>query len=94
MNQYLTSLGKQYENNLYTFEQGDLFLLYTDGLIEKRIADTRHKDYGHYMENEILPTLYQYKSEEAIDILYSNLNKQCITKNFKDDICIICMNIE
>ncbi len=46
------------------------------------------------MEKELLPYMRGHHSNEVVELLYTNLKEKSGKEDFKDDICIICVEVQ
>jgi sigma-B regulation protein RsbU (phosphoserine phosphatase) len=76
-----------FEEKITTLSQGDLILLYTDGLTE---AENIHGEFfGLKRVNDILIQYAQQSPQMIIEVLLEQLKQFCQTESFKDDITLM-----
>ncbi|WP_027158578.1 PAS domain S-box protein [Methylobacter luteus] len=76
-----------FEEKTTTLSQGDLILLYTDGLTE---AENIHGEFfGLKRVNDILIQYAQQSPQMIIEVLLEQLKQFCQTESFKDDITLM-----
>ncbi|HEY8034629.1 MAG TPA: PAS domain S-box protein [Methylobacter sp.] len=76
-----------FEERNITLSQGDLVLLYTDGLTE---AENAHGEFfGLKRVNDILVEHAQHSPEAIIEVLLEQLKQFCRTESFNDDITLM-----
>jgi sigma-B regulation protein RsbU (phosphoserine phosphatase) len=92
-NEFLVEMKKDYQNYEIKVNSGDRILLYTDGLTEENGSDGRHDSFEDYMTEEFLPAHRSMSIKQIVDGLMTDLERWSGSENFKDDVCIICMEI-
>jgi PAS domain S-box-containing protein len=76
-----------FEERNVTLSQGDLVLLYTDGLTE---AENAHGEFfGLKRVNDILVEHAQHSPEAIIEVLLEQLKQFCRSESFNDDITLM-----
>ncbi len=68
----LTLRDTVYENNTINAKSGDLFVIYSDGIIET--ANKKGEEFGMEQIRKILETDYQLPTNEIAERIYSQLN--------------------
>ena len=83
------------DHNIYEeklkLETGDKIVLYTDGIIET--MDSRQEEYGYDRLKEFIVKNHQLSPSAINDLLMKEL-KSFKYGNFKDDICLMTMEIK
>jgi len=76
-----------FEEKTTALSQGDLILLYTDGLTEAENADGEF--FGLKRVNDILIQYAQHSPQAIIEILLARLKQFCLNESFNDDITLM-----
>ncbi|NPV01507.1 MAG: SpoIIE family protein phosphatase [Brevinematales bacterium] len=94
----LIKISKEYINQEIPFAGNSRFVFYTDGLTEtvniKEAGSTAEsKDYESVRFLEILKSGLGKNSQEFLNMVYTDLVAFRGSKNFDDDICMICIDV-
>jgi sigma-B regulation protein RsbU (phosphoserine phosphatase) len=81
-----------FEEKHITLSEGDLILLYTDGLTEAENTDGEF--FGVKRVNDILVQCAQHPPQAIIDVLLQTLKQFCDRETFKDDITLMVFKVK
>ncbi|MCP4136701.1 MAG: serine/threonine-protein phosphatase [bacterium] len=85
--------SKKYINLEKTLPAGTKLLLYTDGLTEAARNDDPHYQFEEVIDDVLIKNK-SLEPQDFIEELYRELVAYTGKKSFKDDICIVCMDVE
>jgi serine phosphatase RsbU (regulator of sigma subunit) len=80
-----------YEQESLTMEDGDVLLLYTDGVIEAE--NESHELFGEKRLVELLSEKHQLAPQELIDYIVEQVRIFSGHHNFQDDVSLVVMQV-
>jgi phosphoserine phosphatase RsbU/P len=92
-NEYLAESGLEYKNFQRVLSPGDRLLFYTDGLTEEKGKEDTGNTFEELMLKEILPGQKGRSARTIVEGLHLRLEEWSGSKSFKDDVCIICLEV-
>ncbi|MBP7734447.1 MAG: PP2C family protein-serine/threonine phosphatase [Spirochaetes bacterium] len=93
-NTFLRAGASEYRNASLDMQRGDRVIFYTDGLTEERGSDDSPDVFEEPMVTRLLPGVRGFSCGAIVDRIYEGLKEWRGSDRFRDDVCIICMEVD
>ena len=92
-NMDLEKNNKLFTNNEIELQKGEKLFLYTDGLVETEMKEDHRIIFGNHEFHKNLLDLKDETPENLVKTIYKRLVEFQGSEDFKDDVCMICVDI-